>query len=141
MSDYLVNGPINPELITRLISNHDDKNDAGGVSVFIGIVRADKAGTKNVVAIEYSTYDDMVSREADKIKGEILSEFPGVKSVKIIHSSGLVKAGEISLFVLVSAGHRRQAIDACSKTVELIKESLPVWKKELFNNDSHQWKK
>jgi molybdopterin synthase catalytic subunit len=140
MSEYLVNGPIGPELITGLVSIHDEKNDAGGISVFIGIVRSDQTGMKTVAAIDYSAYEDMVSQEADKIKEEILSEFNDVKSVKIIHSSGVVKAGEISLFVLVSAGHRRQAIDACSKTVELIKERLPVWKRELFDNESHQWK-
>jgi molybdopterin synthase catalytic subunit len=140
MSEYLVDGPIGPELITGLINIHDKNNDAGGISVFIGVVRADQAGSKNVIAIDYTAYDDMVSHEADKIKGKILSEFPDVKSVRIIHSTGIVKAGEISLFVLVSAGHRRQAIDACSMTVELIKERLPVWKKELYDNDSHQWK-
>jgi molybdopterin synthase catalytic subunit len=139
MSQYLVNGPVSPELITRLISHHDQKSETGGVSVFIGVVRADQSGTKKVVAIDYSAYEEMVSGEAEKIKREILAEFPDVKSVNIIHSTGVVRAGEISLFVLVSAGHRRQAIDACSKTVELIKERLPVWKKELFDNDSHLW--
>jgi molybdopterin synthase catalytic subunit len=140
MPDYLVKGPIDPELITRLISHHDQNNETGGVSVFIGIVRADLSGTKKVVAIDYSAYEEMVSNEAENITQGILSEFQDVKMVKIVHSSGVVKAGEISLFVLVSAGHRRQAMDACSKTVELIKERLPVWKKELFDNDSHQWK-
>jgi molybdopterin synthase catalytic subunit len=44
------------------------------------------------------------------------------------------------LFILVSAGHRQQAIKACAKTVELIKERLPVWKKEIFEDDSHIWR-
>ena len=69
-----------------------------------------------------------------------MSEFNDTKSVEIIHSTGIVKAGEISLFVLVSAGHRQQAIQACAKTVELIKEQFPVWKKETFDDDSHEWR-
>jgi molybdopterin synthase catalytic subunit len=48
-------------------------------------------------------------------------------------------AGEVSLLVLVSAGHRQQAMTACSKTVELIKEKLPVWKKEIFEDNTHEW--
>jgi molybdopterin synthase catalytic subunit len=140
MSEYLVEGPLKSELIAGGLSVSDETNKTGCASVFIGIVRADQDGPKKVAAIEYSAYAEMVSHEADKIKGEVLSDFPDVKSVKIIHSTGIVWAGEISLFVLVSAGHRRQAIDACIKTVELVKERLPVWKKELFDNDSHQWK-
>ena len=59
------------------------------------------------------------------------------RSIEIIHSTGIVNAGEISLLVLVSAGHRQQAMQACSKAVELIKERLPVWKKEIYDDDSH----
>jgi len=49
-------------------------------------------------------------------------------------------AGEASLFVLVSAGHRHHAIDACSRAVEMIKATLPVWKKEIFEDNSAMWK-
>jgi molybdopterin synthase catalytic subunit len=56
-----------------------------------------------------------------------------------MHSTGRVNAGEISLFVLVSAGHRHQAMEACSKTVELIKSNLPIWKKEIFSDNTHEW--
>lgn len=107
---------------------------------FLGQVRADEVGGKIVKAIEYSAYSDMVYVEAEKIKKTILDEFDDVVSIEIVHSTGLVNAGEISLVVLVSAHHRQQAIQACSKTVELIKEHLPVWKKEIFEDDSHHWK-
>jgi molybdopterin synthase catalytic subunit len=140
MSDYLVKGPVTPELISRLIGFSDEKNDAGGISAFIGRVRADKSGNKTVVAIDYSAYDEMVNSVASGIKADIMLEFTDVKSVKILHSAGIVRAGEISLFVLVEAGHRREAMDACSQTVELIKAKLPVWKRELYDNESHEWK-
>jgi molybdopterin synthase catalytic subunit len=108
--------------------------------IFLGQVRADEIKGKKVKAIEYSAYKELVNAEAEKIKKTILSEFSEVKSISIIHSTGIVKAGEISLLVFVSAGHRHQAMQACSKTVELIKENLPVWKKEIFEDDSHIWK-
>jgi Molybdopterin converting factor, large subunit len=136
----LVNGPIPREMISSCLAALSEKTDSGGHSVFIGQVRADnKDGTK-VKAIEYSAYENMVEAEAGKIKGAILSEFNDVKSIDILHSTGIVKAGEASLFVLVSAGHRHHAINACAKAVEMIKESLPVWKKEIFEDNRTGWK-
>ena len=140
VANYLINGPITQKVITHLMEKMGEKTDSGGHSVFLGQVRADEINGKKVKAIEYSAYEGMVKVEADKIKETILSEFGEAKSIEIIHSTGIVKAGEISLFVLVSAGHRHQAIHACSKTVELIKEKLPVWKKEIFDDDSQEWK-
>jgi molybdopterin synthase catalytic subunit len=82
----------------------------------------------------------MAETEAEKIVNSIRAEFSDVNTVEILHSVGIVNAGEFSLFVLVSAGHRKQAMQACSKTVELIKEKLPVWKKEIYEDDTHDWK-
>jgi molybdopterin synthase catalytic subunit len=138
--NYLTNGPVSQGVITQLINKIGGKTNSGGHMIFLGQVRADDINGKTVKAIEYSAYAEMVYIEVENIKKSILSEFPDVKSVDIIHSTGTVKAGEISLVVFVSAGHRLQAIQACSKAVELIKGNLPVWKKEIFNDDSHLWK-
>jgi molybdopterin synthase catalytic subunit len=140
LADYLISGPVTTEIISLLIEKTGKMLNSGGHSIFIGQVRSDEINGKKVKAIEYSAYESMVRAEADKIKAAVFSEFGDVKSVEIVHSSGIVKAGEISLFVLVSAGHRRQAIEACSKAVELIKEKLPVWKKEIFDDNTHTWK-
>lgn len=139
-TNYLTAGPVSQRLILQLIEKMSGKTDSGGHMIFLGQVRADEINGKKVKAIEYSAYIELVSIEAEKIKMKIYSEFPDVKSIDIIHSTGVVKAGEISLLVFVSAGHRHQAMQACSKTVELIKENLPVWKKEIFEDDSHIWK-
>jgi molybdopterin synthase catalytic subunit len=138
--EYLIKGPVTQAIISQVIEEKGRKNDTGGHSIFLGQVRADNINGKLVRAIEYSAYEAMVKTEADKIKEIILSEFPDAKTVEIVHSTGIVSAGEISLFVMVSAGHRQHATEACSKTVELIKELLPVWKKELFDDDSHSWR-
>jgi molybdopterin synthase catalytic subunit len=138
--NYLTCGPISQKLISRLIEKTSGKTDSGGHMLFLGQVRADEIQGKKVKSIEYSAYSELVNAEAEKIKKTIYAEFSDVKSVKIVHSTGLVNAGEVSLLVFVSAGHRQQAMQACSKTVELIKEKLPVWKKEIFDDDSHKWK-
>jgi molybdopterin synthase catalytic subunit len=135
----LINGPITREIISSRIDLLSQKKELGGHSVFLGQVRADIKGIRKVKAIEYSAYEEMVIKEADVIKKVILSEFRDVKSVDILHSIGRVMAGEVSLLVLVSAGHRQQSMTACSKTVELIKERLPVWKKEIFEDNTHEW--
>lgn len=137
---YLITGPVTPDIISSLIGTIRERTESGGHSVFLGQVRADTIGVKKVKAIEYSAYEAMVRTEADKIIESILSEFNDVSAVEILHSVGIVKTGEISLFVIVSAGHRQQAMQACSKTVELIKERFPVWKKEIFEDSTHEWR-
>jgi len=137
---YLIEGPVTSGLVASLIEKLAAEKNSGGHSYFLGQVRADVIDGKTVVAIEYSAYESMVKAQADKIIASILSEFNDVRTVRILHSTGIVKAGEISLAVLVSAGHRKQAIDACAKTVEMIKELLPVWKKEIFDDNSHAWR-
>ena len=136
----LVNGPITRKIMSSILASLAKNTDAGGHSVFIGQVRADIRGAKRVRAIEYSAYEKMAETEAGKIKESILAEFNDVKSVEILHSVGIVMVGETSLFVLVSAGHRHHAIDACSRAVEMIKATLPVWKKEIFEDNSAMWK-
>ena len=140
VKNYLISGPIMGNGISSLIKNLGEDTSAGGHSFFLGQVRADILNGKKVKAIEYSAYEEMVKSEAEKIKSEILSEFGDVKNIDIIHSTGLVKAGGISLLVVVSAGHRHQATAACTKAVELVKERLPVWKKEIFDDDTYEWK-
>jgi molybdopterin synthase catalytic subunit len=139
-NNYLIEGPVTQNIIISIIADMGEKSDAGGLTFFLGQVRADKTEGKIVKAIEYTAYEGMVEAEADKIKKSVQEEFSDVKSIEIIHSTGLVKVGEISLVAAISAGHRKQAIEACSKTVELIKERLPVWKKELYEDNSHIWK-
>jgi len=138
--NYLIEGPVTSGIIASFIEKMASEKNSGGHSYFLGQVRADVIDGKTVVAIEYSAYESMVKEQADKIVKSILSEFNDVRTVRILHSTGIVKAGEVSLAVLVSAGHRKQAIDACAKTVELIKDLLPVWKKEIFDDNSHAWR-
>jgi molybdopterin synthase catalytic subunit len=137
---YLTEGPVSGELIMSLVEVMNSQTDAGGHSIFLGQVRADDVNGRKVKAIEYSAYVELVSVEAEKIKKEIFASFSDARRIEIIHSTGIVGAGQISLLVFVSAGHRLHAMQACSETVELIKKRLPVWKKEIYDDNSHSWK-
>jgi molybdopterin synthase catalytic subunit len=140
MSKYLHSGAITSERIGEEIKNLALRKDTGGHSIFLGQVREDLFEGKRVKEIEYSAHEGMLDEEAEKIKIKTRSEFCDVLEIVIIHSVGVVKTGEISMFVMVSARHRDHAIKACRQTVELVKEYLPVWKKEIFQDDSHKWR-
>lgn len=137
--NILINGPITPDIISAGVSRLGNNTALGGHSIFLGQVRSDMKGLKKVKAMEYSAYEEMVNKMAGIITEAVQKEFSDVNSIYILHSTGIVLAGEISLLVLVSGGHRHHAIAACAKTVELIKEKLPVWKKEIFEDDTHEW--
>lgn len=129
---YLTEGPITPLLISELMTLGSDDTGTGAVSIFVGKVRDDETEGKRVKAIEYSAYEDMAVKEAEKIVNTVRSAFSDVRSVIIVHSTGLVKAGEASLFIMITSGHRDQGMRACRHTLEMVKERLPVWKKEIF---------
>ncbi len=131
-SRYLTGGPITPVLISDLMTLGNDDPGAGAVSVFIGRVRDDDYDGRRVTAIEYSAYEDMVEKEAEEIVRTVRAAFSDVRSVLIVHSKGIVKAGEASLFIMITSGHRDHGTRACRHTLEMVKEKLPIWKKELF---------
>jgi molybdopterin synthase catalytic subunit len=99
---YLIGGPVSAALVASLTAELSKQIHSGGHSLFMGQVRADTIDGKVVKAIEYSAYDSMVDAEADRIINSVLGEFGDTNAIIIIHSSGIVKAGEISLLVLVS---------------------------------------
>lgn len=134
----LVQGPLNEEKINVIINNKPDLQ-AGGHCIFWGQVRNDIKNEQKVVSIEYSAYDEMVEKESNKIKQEILEKYNDVRSVEIYHSKGEVKAGENSLYVKISAGHRIQAFESIQECVNLIKKRLPIWKKENLSDGTYIW--
>ena len=132
-------GPISHVFIADSIQKHSTKTNIGAHSIFLGQVRNDIIDGKPVEAIEYSTYEEMALEQMHKIRQAIFQKYQ-LTCMHVYHSLGIVKAGEISLFVFTSSEHRVAAIDACAEVVERIKKELPVWGKELFEDASYQWK-
>jgi molybdopterin synthase catalytic subunit len=138
-SNHLSKGPLSPEYINDVIACCGSDPSIGAHTVFLGRVRADPENGVTVTGIDYSAYNEMVDPVIHEITDQLYREFDDLKDLHILHSTGLVKAGEISLFVMVSAGHRRQAFRAVEQCVELIKAKLPVWKKEILSDGSERW--
>jgi molybdopterin synthase catalytic subunit len=132
-------GVIAPAFIADSIAKHSSKTNIGGHSIFLGQVRADVIDDKKVAAIEYTTYEELALEKMHVIREETFAKYE-LTCMHVHHSLGKVAAGEICLFVFTSSAHRRAAIDACNEVVERIKTELPVWGKELFEDETHQWK-
>ena len=137
--NIFVAGPISPAFISGSIQHHSAKINIGAHSIFLGQVRADVQNGQTVAAIEYTTYEAMALETMHEIREAIFSKYE-LTCMHVYHSLGKVAAGEISLFVFTSSAHRKAAIDACEETVERIKKELPVWGKEIFENEGYQWK-
>lgn len=132
-------GAISPQFIADLITKHSHKTNIGAHTIFLGQVRNDVIDRKEVAEIEYTAYEEMAENEFHLIREEAFAKY-ALTCMHIHHSIGTVKAGEISLFVFVSAKHREQVFDACSYIVEQIKKRVPIWGKELFKDGTFIWK-
>ena len=139
LKNIFVNGPITASFIGDSIQKHNTKTEIGGHSIFLGQVRADIIDEKKVSAIEYTAYEEMALEKMHSIREEIFAKY-NLTCMHVYHSLGKVAAGEICLFVFTSSAHRKAAIDACNETVERIKAELPIWGKELFTDETWQWK-
>ncbi len=137
--NVFVNGAITPNFIADSIGKHSGKTNIGGHDIFLGQVRNDIIDDKTVVAIEYSAYQEMAEEKFHEIREYAFSKY-NLVCMHIYHSLGVVKAGEICLFVFVSSKHRKDAFDACRDIVEQIKSMVPIWGKEIFEDESHTWK-
>lgn len=137
--NIFVQGPIAPAFVGDSIAKHQSKTNIGGHSIFLGQVRADEIEGNKVAAIEYTAYEEMALEQMHTIREAIFEKYP-LTCMHIYHSLGRVGAGELCLFVFTSSAHRKAAIDACEEAVERIKAELPIWGKEVFEDEAYQWK-
>jgi len=107
---------------------------AGAVITFEGKPRADGG----ITALHYEVYDDMALRELEKIRKEVLKK-TGVLEICLYHRKGEVKVGETSFLVVVFSKHRKEGFEACSLAVDLVKERVPIWKREVRKEGLGKW--
>lgn len=134
-----VKGAITSEFIAESIAKHRSKTNIGAHNIFLGQVRADEIDGKAVAAIEYSAYEEMANKKFHEIREATFAKF-NLTCMHIYHSLGAVKTGGICLFVFVSSPRRKEVFKALEYVVEAIKAEVPVFGKELFEDESHQWK-
>ena len=106
------------------------KDTNGAVVTFLGTTRSNTGGRK-VLHLEYEAYRPMAENKLIEIGGEMRQRF-SVEEVAIAHRIGRLEVGEISLVVAVASPHRLEAFAACQYSVDCIKQTVPIWKKEFF---------
>ncbi len=132
-------GAISSQFIANSIAKHQSKTGIGAHNIFLGQVRADSINGKVVAAIEYTAYEDMANQKFHEIRESAFEKFD-LNCMHIYHSIGKVNTGEICLFVFVSSPRRKEVFPAIEFIVEEIKAHVPVFGKEIFEDESHQWK-
>ncbi|XP_067138707.1 molybdopterin synthase catalytic subunit-like [Centruroides vittatus] len=125
------------KLEVETIVNEVISPTCGGVSVFIGTTRDNEEG-KKVLELQYEAYDAMALKEMRKISNEMRQKWP-VKNIAIVHRKGTVPVGEASVVVAACSEHRKEAQEAVMWCMDALKEKVPIWKKEIYE-DGCTWK-
>lgn len=110
-------------------------DDAGGVVTFVGAVR-DHARGRAIRHLEYEAYPAMAVAEMERICDAASQRWPGVR-VAIAHRVGHLDVGDLAVVVVAAAPHRAEAFDACRFAIDTLKESVPIWKKEVATDGAY----
>jgi molybdopterin synthase catalytic subunit len=109
----------------------------GAVVTFVGIVRESSEG-KRVLYLEYEAYQEMARKKLEEISAEIQNRW-GITDIDIIHRVGRIEVGDTAIVIAVGSAHRLEAFQACQYAIDRIKEIVPIWKKEFYEDGSSSW--
>ena len=124
--------PIDPSHVIDLVKTPD----SGAINVFVGTVR-NSTKNRDVKELEFEAYDTMAIKEIDKIIAQAKQKWP-ISAMAIYHRVGVLGIGDIPVVIAVSTPHRQQGFEACQYAIDTLKETVPIWKKEIFT-DGEQW--
>ncbi|MDP9237245.1 MAG: molybdenum cofactor biosynthesis protein MoaE [Chloroflexota bacterium] len=124
--------PLDPQPLVESVR----RDESGAVALFYGVVRNENMG-RNVRYLEYDAYPEMAIKKMEEVAAEVRAKF-AVIGVGAMHRIGRLEIGETSLLVAVSSAHRTEAFEACHYAVDRIKQIVPVWKKEVWD-DGEEW--
>ena len=117
---------------TRAILSSLKCGDDGAAVVFEGVVRNQTRGRKTL-CLEYEAYESMAQRQMERLAEQALSQFH-IRDIALVHRVGRLQVGETSVLIVVSSAHRAAAFDACRWLIDTLKRTVPIWKKEYFED-------
>ncbi len=129
----VVEHSLSPDAIAAVV----DDPGAGGIVIFSGVVR-NETGGRPVKFLEYEAHAPMAEGKMREIGTTIRARWPGIRRVAMLHRVGRLEIGEASVLIAVSAAHRGEAFAACEYAIDTLKQTVPVWKKEHFE-DGEVW--
>jgi molybdopterin synthase catalytic subunit/molybdopterin converting factor small subunit len=124
----IVRKPIDTSTVLARIKQPAD----GAAVIFEGIVRDNTRG-RQTLYLDYEAYEEMALKQMDELAQQGLAQFP-IRDVAIVHRLGRLKIGEISVLIIVASAHRAAAFDACRWIIDTLKRTVPIWKKEYFED-------
>ena len=104
----------------------------GAAVVFEGVVRNQTRGRRTLY-LEYEAYEEMALDQMEGLAEQALKQFP-VREVRLVHRLGRLEIGETSVLIVVGSAHRSAAFDACRWLIDTLKRTVPIWKKEFFED-------
>jgi molybdopterin synthase catalytic subunit len=126
----LVHEPIDPVTLTAFVRGNED----GAIVIFDGFVR-DHSRNRRTLHLEYEAYEPMALAKIQEIAAHLHNHF-SIHRVAMVHRLGRLEIGETSVYIAVSAAHRAAAFDACRYAIDTLKSTVPIWKKEYFEDGS-----
>jgi len=124
-------------LSERALAKAVEEPGAGAIVLFSGVVR-DETGGRRVKFLEYVAHAPMAIAKMREIAAAVRARFPGVRKVALEHRVGRLEIGESSVLIAASSAHRGEAFEACRFAIDTLKETVPIWKKEHFE-DGEVW--
>jgi molybdopterin synthase catalytic subunit len=124
----IVKTPIPAQSVADSLKAPED----GATVVFEGIVRNNTRG-RHTRYLDYECYESMAISEMEKLVQQALEQFK-VRDIRLIHRLGRLEIGETSVLIVVSSAHRGVAFDACRWVIDTLKKTVPIWKKEYFED-------
>jgi molybdopterin synthase catalytic subunit len=125
---YLTQEAIPTSALMEAIKHPGD----GALASFDGIVR-DHTRTRRTLYLDYEAYEEMAVTQMRQLAGQAIERF-GVRAVTIVHRLGRLRISETSVLILVASAHRAPALDACRWLIDTLKRTVPIWKKETFED-------
>jgi molybdopterin synthase catalytic subunit len=117
---------------TRSVLEGIKRGEDGAAVVFDGVVRDNTRG-RRTVCLDYEAYEDMAVKQMEELAEQALARFP-IRDVAILHRLGRLQIGETSVLIVVASAHRAAAFDACRWLIDTLKRTVPIWKKEYFQD-------
>jgi molybdopterin synthase catalytic subunit len=105
---------------------------AGAINMFIGTVR-NQTQAKPVVQLDFEAFDSMALKKMQQIADQAASRWP-IQKVAIVHRKGSLQIGDAAVVIAVSTPHRKASFEACEFIIDTLKEVVPIWKKEIFED-------
>ncbi len=126
---------ISPQSVIRAV----EADHAGAIVHFLGTVRNNTSG-RRTMCLEYEAYAPMAEKKMAEIGQEIQEKW-GIDRVAMIHRVGRLEIGEVSVAVAVASPHRRDGFEACKYAMDRLKQVVPIWKREIWEDGAEEWVK